>query len=120
MAITKERAQKDGITGGCPLMDGREKLVLDDMVNEVVTVDAYAEIEVDKNGKKETAYVVTFEEHPEGYTWAGGCLKKFIEAYHDEFLGTKLVVGDMVKTKSNNDYRVFEVYDDTSKKTKKK
>ena len=77
-------------------------------------------IKVDKNGRKETAYVVTFVEHPEGYTWAGGCLKKFIEAYHEEFLGTKLVVGDMVKTKSNNDYRVFEVYDDTSKKTKKK
>lgn len=120
MAITRERAQKDGITGGCPLMDGREKLDFDSIIGEVITVEAFAEVEVDKNGKKEVAYAMNFVEYPEHYAWAGGCLKKFIEAYHDEFIGTKLTVGEKVKTKSNNDYRVFEVYDETPTKGKKK
>ena len=121
MAITRERAQKDGISGGCPLMDGREKLDFDSIIGEVITVEDFAEVEVDKNGKKEIAYAMNFTEYPNHYAWAGGCLKKFIEAYHEEFLGTKLTVGEKVKTKSNNDYRVFEVYDDDIKpKAKKK
>lgn len=105
MAITREQAQKDGVLGGCPLIEDREKLDFDDMIGEIITVQDYALVKT----KKDEAYALTFEEYPKNYAWAGGCLKKFIETYGADFIGTKIVVGEKVKTSNNNDYRVFDV-----------
>ena len=114
MAITREQAIKDGVTGGCPLIDGREKIDFDDIIGDVLTVEAFAKTKT----KTDEAYAITFEEYANGYAWAGGWLKKMIEHYAEEFIGTKIVVGEKVKTNSNNDFRTFEIFDG-KRKTKK-
>ena len=107
MAISKEQAMKDGILGGCPLMEGREKLDFDTIVGKKVTIEDYAKVTT----KKGDAYVVTLKEYKKNYAWAGGFLKKMVEAYGEEFIGTKLIVGDMVETSNGNDFRTFDVVD---------
>lgn len=107
MAITKNQALNDGILGGCPLIEGREKLDLDTMIGEVVTIDDFMLVKT----KKDDAYALTFKEYPQSYTWAGGFLKSCIEKYGDDFAGTKVVIGEKVRTQSNNDYRTFDIVD---------
>lgn len=114
MAVTREQAINDGVTGGCPLIDGREKIDFDTIIGEVITVEAFA-LTKTKDGE---AYAMTFNEYANGYAWAGGWLKKMIEHYGEEFIGTKLVVGEKVKTNSNKDFRTFEIFDG-KKKSKK-
>lgn len=107
MAITKERATKDGILGGCPLIGNREKIDFDDLVNDVITVEDFMETKT-KDG---TAYAITFEELPESYAWCGGFLKACIEKYGEEFKGTKLQVGLKEKTNNGRTFRTFEIID---------
>lgn len=105
MAITREQAQKDGVMGGCPLIDEREKIDFDDIIGEHITVKEFARVQT----KTDIAYAITFEEYPKMYAWCGGCLKKLIETYGEDFKGTVLIVGEKVKTSNNNTYRVFEI-----------
>ena len=107
MAVTKTQALNDGVLGGCPLIEDREKLNFDNMIGEIITVENFAKVQT----KKDEAYAITFVEYPTSYAWAGGCLKKFIETYGEDFKGTRLVVGEKVKTSNNNDYRTFDVAD---------
>ena len=107
MAISKAQAQKDGLLGGCPLMEDREKLDFETILGKKITVEDFAMVKT----KKGEAYVITFKEYKKNYAWAGGCLKKYIEAYGEDFIGTKLIVGDMVKTSNGNDFRVFDIAD---------
>lgn len=107
MAITKERATKDGILGGCPLIGDKMKIDFDDCVGEVLTVDDFMSTKT-KDGE---AYVITFKEYTNAYAWAGGFLQSCITQYGDDFKGTKLVVGEMTKTNNNRSYRPFEIVD---------
>ena len=80
MAITREQALKDGVIGGCPLIDDREKLDFDTIIGEAITVEDFAKTKT-KDGE---AYAIIFEEYPDNYAWAGGWLKKMIETYNKE------------------------------------
>ena len=111
MAITREQALKDGVIGGCPLIDDREKLDFDTIIGETITVEDFAKTKT-KDGE---AYAIIFEEYPENYAWAGGWLKKMIETYNKEFIGTKLIVGEKVRTNSNKDFRTFEIFEGKKK-----
>lgn len=103
--ITKERATNDGIIGGSKLIGDKEKLDFDSIVGTDITVADFEEVHT-KDG---SAYAMTFEEYPEFYAWAGGFLQKCIVAYGEEFKGTRLKVGEKVKTNNKRDFRTFEI-----------
>lgn len=107
MAITKERAQKDGLTGGCPLVDGKEKLNLDAMEGQVVTIKEYGECRTDKGD----IYAVVFDEFQGAYIWAPSAVSKLIDNYGDEVIGTRLKIGAKTKTKGGRDFRPFDIVD---------
>lgn len=105
MAITKEQATKDGIIGGSKLIGEKEKLDFDSIVGTVITVSDFEAVKT-KDGE---AYAITFEEYPEFYAWAGGFIQKCITQYGEEFKGTRLKVGEKVKTNNKRDFRTFEI-----------
>ena len=110
MAITKERAIKDGTIKGSLIIADRgidNKRDFDDFVGQVLTIANYEKVETKK--KDEVAYVVTFEEYTEYFFWATGWIKNLIETYGDEFLGTQIKVGEKEVTSNGNDFRTFEI-----------
>lgn len=106
MAISKKTALADGVINGSMIIDSCEtKIDFEDHIGETLTVTDFEKVIT----KKGDAYVITFKELKKSYAWAGGWLKKFIDKYGDEFKGTKIIVGEKVKTSDGNDFRQFEL-----------
>ena len=95
MAINKKQALTDGVINGSIIIDNCDvKIDFEDHIGETLTVTDFERVQT----KKGDAYVITFKEMKKAYAWAGGWLKKFIEKYGEEFKGTKVIVGEKVKT----------------------
>lgn len=107
MAITKERAEKDGMLGGgCPELKGKEKLDWDMLEDSNITIASVVNT-TNADGEKLTA--ITVEEYPDRFLWAGTVISKWAENYGDEFIGTVISVGKMTKTKQGRQCRAFDI-----------
>lgn len=107
MAISRERAEADGLLGGgAPELKNKQKVEWETVEGQQFTVK---EVVSTKNADGEILYAVIFEEFPNNFFWAGTALRGWIEAYGDEFLGTVIEVGPMVKTKKNQNCRSFTI-----------
>lgn len=107
MAITKERAQEDGMLGrGNPELKGLEKIDWEDLEGQEITIKSFTKM-TDSDGKD--LYAVIPEEYPENFMWCGASLVKYILKYGEEFNGTVLIVGSKVKTKSGRYCRNFDI-----------
>lgn len=106
MAINKKQALSDGVISGSQIIENCDvKIDFADLEGQKLTVEDFEKVST----KKGDAYVITFKELKKSYAWAGGWLKKFIEKYGEEFKGTKVIVGEKVKTQDGNDFRTFEL-----------
>lgn len=107
MAITRERAEKDGMLGGgCPELKGKEKLDWADIEGQTITVESVINT-TNADGEKLTA--ITVKEYPEHFFWAGSVITKWAEEYGAEFIGTVVEVGKMTKTKQGRNCRAFDI-----------
>lgn len=103
MALTGESLQKAiERFNGCPLFEGREKGSLDAIADLKVTVEEIFPLN--------DYHCVTFEELPDQFFLTGGALKELCNEFPPEQLrGTRLVVLNKVKTKTNRDYRPIRI-----------
>lgn len=107
MAITRERAEKDGMLGGgCPELKNKTKLDWADIESQEVTVE---QIIPTTNADGEKLLAITFKEYPEHFFWAGSVITKWADEYGAEFIGTKISVGAMTKTKQGRNCRAFDI-----------
>lgn len=109
MAITRAKAEQDGqLGGGCPELRNKEKVDWEQLEGAVITVAGFV-LTHDKEGKE--LYAVWADEYPESFMWAGTALTGWIRNYGDEFIGTKVSVGGMGKTKAGRNCRKFDIVD---------
>lgn len=107
MAISKARAEQDGMLGGgAPELKNKTKVDWEVFEGQQLTVK---EIVNTTNADGEPIIALIFEEAPTNFFWAGHTLSGWIEAYGDEFIGTVIEVGAMVKTKKGQPCRQFDI-----------
>lgn len=109
MAITRERAEKDGLLGGgVKELKGLEKVDWEQLEGQTITISSSV---ATKDADGNELYAVITEEYPNNFMWCGSALVKFIKEYGEEFNGTRLEVGGKVKTKSGRFCREFTIVD---------
>lgn len=107
MAISKKRAEQDGMNGGgCPELKNKEKLDWDDIEGEDITI---SQVVKTTNADGEPLIAVICEEHADFFMWAGAAITKWVDYYGDEFLGTVIHVGPIGKTKAGRKCRKFDI-----------
>lgn len=107
MAVTREKAEKDGMLGGgAPELKNKNKVDWETMEGQELTVKEVVET---VNADGERLLAVIFEEAPTNFFWAGATITKWYDNYGEEFLGTKIEVGQMVKTKKGQNCRSFTI-----------
>lgn len=107
MAISKARAEQDGMLGGgAPELKNKNKVDWETFEGQELTVKEVVETH---NADGEKLIAMIFEEAPNNFLWAGATLVKWYNNYGEEFLGTKILVGGMVKTKKGQPCRQFDI-----------
>lgn len=107
MAITRERAEQDGMLGGgCPELKGKDKLDWEDVEGMEITIEKVINT---TNADGEKLVAVLTAEYPDNFFWAGTVITKFADKYGDDFVGTVLKVGKMGKTKQGRKCRSFDI-----------
>lgn len=107
MAITREKAEKDGMLGGgAPELKNKDKIDWETVESQELTVKEVVET---TNADGERLIAVIFEEYPTNFFWAGATITKWYDNYGEEFIGTVIEVGPMVKTKKGQNCRSFTI-----------
>ena len=107
MAVTREKAENDGMLGGgAPELRDKNKADWDGLEGQTLTVKDIVET---TNADGENILAIIFEEDPSVFYWAGATIKKWYEHYGEELLGTVIKVGPMVKTKKGQPCRAFSI-----------
>lgn len=107
MAITRAQAENDGMLGGgAPELKDKNKVDWAVVEGQELTVD---ELVRTTNANGNTLVAVIFKERPNDFFWAGTVIRKWVDNYGDEFIGTVIKVGPLGKTKKNQPCRSFDI-----------
>ena len=103
LSAKKLKEMQERFNGG-PLFEGREKGSLDDLTGKELTIEEIYPLS--------DYHCIVFEECPDYFYLTGGALKDLCNEYPpEEVRGTRIMLQELVKTRSRRDFRPIKILD---------